>query len=242
MIVRILINSFLSAAVLAVCFMFSWRVLSEKNFFFNQLYEYNRIDEQIAKYGPQNRNRVGFESTTKEERVIIFGKIVEAVNDSGDGLGVIFYKAPSGEIIDTFLTQPEIDHLNDVARLVGSLNKTLTYLTAFLLFIVMFCWVYKFKKNVTIWRPFTIGKSCLSLLVLLLFCFAAVSVVGPQKVFYTLHEWIFADMAPWHFYFQDSLMTTMLTEPLFGSISILLVASTFFIWLFISILIKRILD
>jgi len=239
--VRILINSFLSVIVLAVCLMFSWRALSETNFLFNQLYEYNGIDEQIAKYGPQNRNRVGFESTTKEERVIIFGKIVEAVNNNGIGLETIVYKAPSGEIVDTFLTQPEIDHLNDVARLVGSLNKILTYLTAFLLFMVIFCWICKVRKNVNILRPFTVGKSFLSLLVLLFVGFATVSVVGPQKVFYTLHEWIFAGMAPWHFYFQDSLMTTMLTEPLFGSISILLVATAFVIWLFLSILIKRIL-
>jgi len=128
-----------------------------------------------------------------------------------------------------------------VARLVGSLNKILTYLTAFLLFMVIFCWICKVRKNVNILRPFTVGKSFLSLLVLLFVGFATVSVVGPQKVFYTLHEWIFAGMAPWHFYFQDSLMTTMLTEPLFGSISILLVATAFVIWLFLSILIKRIL-
>jgi hypothetical protein len=58
------------------------------------------------------------------------------------------------------------------------------------------------------------------MLAVLLLCFAIVTAVGPQRVFYALHEWIFAGMAPWHFYFQDSLMTTMLTEPLFGSISI----------------------
>ena len=62
-----------------------------------------------------------------------------------------------------------------------------------------------------------------------------------QRVFYALHEWIFAGMAPWHFYFQDSLMTTMLTEPLFGSISILLVGTAFVFWLLLSALIKRIL-
>jgi len=108
---------------------------------FPQLYEINGIDAQIAKYGPQNRNRVGFETTTKAERGIIFGEIVEAVNNSGIGLEKIVYRAPSGEVIDSFLTQPEIDHLNDVARLIGYLNKTLLYLTAFL-----FCLVTFFKS------------------------------------------------------------------------------------------------
>ena len=42
----------------------TWRALSEANFLFPQLYEINGIDAQIAKYGPQNRNRVGFETTT----------------------------------------------------------------------------------------------------------------------------------------------------------------------------------
>ena len=239
--VRFLINSFLSVVVLAVCLMFSWRTLSETNFLFTQLYEYNGIDEQITKYGPQNRNRIGFETTTKAERVIIFERIVEAVNNSGIGLEEIVYRAPSGEIIDTFLTQPEIDHLNDVARLVGYLNKTLLYLTAFLFFVVMFCWTCKVKKNINIWRPYTVGKSFVGMLALLLLCLSIVSVIGPQRVFYSLHEWVFLGMAPWHFYFQDSLMTTMLTEPLFGSISILLVGTAFVFWLLLSALIKRIL-
>ncbi|MDC0131216.1 hypothetical protein OAI05_05035, partial [Planktomarina temperata] len=173
--VRILINSFLSLVVLAVCLMFSWRALSEANFLFPQLYEINGIDAQIAKYGPQNRNRVGFETTTKAERAIIFGEIVEAVNNSGIGLEEIVYRAPSGEVIDSFLTQPEIDHLNDVARLIGYLNKTLLYLTAFLFCLVTFCWTLKVRKNTNIWRPFTVGKSFISMLAVLLLCFAIVT-------------------------------------------------------------------
>ena len=153
----------------------------------------------------------------------------------------IVYRATSGEVIDSFLTQPEIDHLNDVARLIGYLNKTLLYLTAFLFCLVTFCWTLKVRKNTNIWRPFTVGKSFISMLAVLLICFAIVTAVGPQRVFYALHEWIFAGMAPWHFYFQDSLMTTMLTEPLFGSISILLVGTAFVFWLLLSALIKRIL-
>ena len=128
-----------------------------------------------------------------------------------------------------------------MARLVGYLNKTLLYLTAFLFFVVMFCWTCKVKKNINIWRPYTVGKSFVGMLALLLLCLAIVSVIGPQRVFYSLHEWVFLGMAPWHFYFQDSLMTTMLTEPLFGSISILLVGTAFAIWFFLSVLIKRIL-
>ena len=69
LLVRALINSTLSLMLLAVCLMLSWRALSETNFFFSQIYEYNGIEEQIDKFGPQNRNRNGFETTTKSERV-----------------------------------------------------------------------------------------------------------------------------------------------------------------------------
>lgn len=239
--VRALINSTLSVMLLAVCLMLSWRALSETNFFFSQIYEYNGIEEQIAKYGPQNRNRNGFETTTKSERAKIFGEIVRSVNNGGQGLEDIVYRDASGEIIDTFLTQPEIDHLNDVARLIAHLSGILSYLAAILGVLVMVFWIGKSRKNINIWRPYTVAKSFLSMLALLLVCCGIVLAVGPQRVFYALHEWIFAGMAPWHFYFQESLMTTMLTEPLFGSISILLMVSAFAIWVLLSALINKIL-
>ena len=227
--------------LLAVCLMLSWRALSETNFFFSQIYEYNGIEEQIAKYGPQNRNRNDFETTTKSERAKIFEEIVRSVNNGGQGLEDIVYRDASGKIIDTFLTQPEIDHLNDVARLITHLSGILSYVAAILGVLVMVFWIEKSRKNNEIWRPYTVAKSFLSMLALLLVCCGMVLAVGPQRVFYALHEWIFAGMAPWHFYFQESLMTTMLTEPLFGSISILLMVSAFAIWVLLSALINKIL-
>ena len=227
--------------LLAVCLMLSWRALSETNFFFSQIYEYNGIEEQIAKYGPQNRNRNDFETTTKSERAKIFEEIVRSVNNGGQGLEDIVYRDASGKIIDTFLTQPEIDHLNDVARLITHLSGILSYLAAILGVLVMVFWIGKSWKNIEIWRPYTVAKSFLSMLALLLVCCGMVLAVGPQRVFYALHEWIFAGMAPWNFYFQESLMTTMLTEPLFGSISILLMVSAFAIWVLLSALINKIL-
>ena len=221
--------------------MLSWRALSETNFFFSQIYEYKGIEEQIAKYGPQNRNRNDFETTTKSERAKIFEEIVRSVNNGGQGLEDIVYRDASGKIIDTFLTQPEIDHLNDVARLITHLSGILSYLAAILGVLVMVFWIGKSWKNIEIWRPYTVAKSFLSMLALLLVCCGMVLAVGPQRVFYALHEWIFAGMAPWHFYFQESLMTTMLTEPLFGSISILLMVSAFAIWVLLSALINKIL-
>ncbi|WP_391482645.1 hypothetical protein [Nereida sp. NH-UV-3] len=74
--------------------MFSWKALSQTNFLFKHLYEYNGIAEQIAQYGPQNRNRTGFETTTKEERAIVFGEIVKSVNNDGLGLEKNYISLP----------------------------------------------------------------------------------------------------------------------------------------------------
>ena len=127
MLLRALTNSTLSVVSLLICLMLSWHILSAGNFLFNQLYEYNEIEAQVDKYGPQNRNRDSFETTTKDERVRIFGQIVHAINNNGIGLEEITYQAPSGEIIDTFLTKPEIDHLEDVSGIISKLNKIFRY-------------------------------------------------------------------------------------------------------------------
>ena len=241
MLLRALTNSTLSVVSLLICLMLSWHILSAGNFLFNQLYEYNGIEAQVDKYGPQNRNRDSFETTTKDERVRIFGQIVHAINNNGIGLEEITYQAPSGEIIDTFLTKPEIDHLEDVSGIISKLNKIFKYLTAVLLITVILCWLRKVRNAVSISEPFSLRISFVSILFLIFVCCVAVYIVGPQKVFYNLHEWFFSGLAPWHFYFQDSLMTTMLTEPLFGSIAILLVAVAVANWILLSFFIIKVL-
>lgn len=241
MILRALVNSTLSVVTLLICLMISWYMLSGSNFLFSQLYEYNGIEAQVDKYGPQNRNRDNFETTTKDERVKIFGQIVHAVNNNGIGLEEITYQAPSGEIIDTFLTKPEIDHLKDVSGIISKISKICRYLTASLFILIIFCWIRKVRNSVSIWKPFSLIISTFVILFLILFCYCAVIKVGPQRVFYILHEWFFSSLAPWHFYFQDSLMTTMLTEPLFGSIAILLVAVAGANWILLSFFIIKVL-
>ena len=44
-------------------------------------------------------------------------------------------------------------------------------------------------------------------------------IAGPTAVFYQLHIWIFPDDHQWFFYYQESLMSTMMKAPdLFGGI------------------------
>lgn len=50
---------------------------------------------------------------------------------------------------------------------------------------------------------------------------AVLLIVGPEKVFNQLHIWVFPDDHQWFFYYQDSLMSTMMFAPhLFGWIGL----------------------
>src|SRR5690606_5060552 len=56
-------------------------------------------------------------------------------------------------------------------------------------------------------------------------------ITGPTKVFYWLHEQIFPDEHEWFFYYQDSLMTTLMKAPdLFGFIAVILVILMMVLW------------
>jgi len=85
-------------------------------------------------------------------------------------------------------------------------------------------------------------SSIVGLLILVAASTGTVFIVGPQKVFYFLHEVFFKDKGQWFFYFQDSLMTTLMPEVVFANISILIAALTTIIWVASLILIKSLLD
>ena len=68
------------------------------------------------------------------------------------------------------------------------------------------------------------------------------TVIGPRTVFHIVHELLFAGKGQWFFYYQESLMTTLLPESLFGTIAILLVAAAFIYWGIINFIIQKILE
>ncbi len=50
---------------------------------------------------------------------------------------------------------------------------------------------------------------------------------GPEAVFYQFHIWLFPADHEWFFYWQDSLMSTLMKAPvLFGGIAVVLVGGT----------------
>ncbi len=67
-------------------------------------------------------------------------------------------------------------------------------------------------------------QQSISMIAVIAICGFGVILIGPVKVFYQLHEWVFPDNHQWFFYYQESLMTILMKAPdLFGGIAILLI-------------------
>ena len=68
-----------------------------------------------------------------------------------------------------------------------------------------------------------------------------VFLVGPTKIFYAGHELIFPDNHQWFFYYEDSLMSTMMKAPdLFGPIACELAVVTFLIWFLLLAIVRNV--
>lgn len=210
---------------MAGAFWLAWMLLAQINFAYPLWYELLSIDETIAVYAPQNRNRRHFERTDKAERERLFAALVQAIHENGHGLLQLSYRDPAGKPIARMLTAAEIVHLQDVARLVerGRLFGWLS-LGAWLL---ASAWLVINKiQPPALKRCIFIALSAMLVLTLI------VLITGPVRLFYQLHEWVFPQGHQWFFYYQDSLMTTLLKAPdIFAAIALLWLAVSFPLWL-----------
>jgi hypothetical protein len=207
----------LPAAALGALWL-AWRSLAMVDFLYPAFYDAMDIDGHIQHFAPQNLYKSGFEDTTREERIRLFSEIVTAIHASGEGLAQLEYRGPDGGVIDRLLREPEVGHLQDVARLVDRLSLVgwlaVGWLAAHLLLIRLRGW----SMPTLAWL---LGASALATAGGV----AIVLVVGPRRVFYWLHEVVFPPEHPWFFYYQESLMATMMKAPyLFGGIAAVLLA------------------
>ena len=194
----------------------SWLVLAQTNFAYPALYSLMNIDQHINKYGPQNRYRNHFETTDQPEHIRLFSEIVTAIHDDGNGLSGITYHSPDGQPINLLLRNAEVIHLQDVAHIINYF-----YLASFIAIILTLTLIAGFKyKHIKL--P-SLKQQALGILIFSIITFFSVLIIGPVKVFYALHVWIFPDNHQWFFYYQESLMTVLMKAPdLFGAISILI--------------------
>lgn len=208
----------LLAAVLALsglitCLALSWIMLALANFSYGIWHDHGGVQPIIERWGGHNRYMQAFDTTSKAERERVFAAINLAIHRSGEGLEEIEFQAP-GLASQQLLREPEVVHLQDVANLIdvgkGVALAGLATLVATLLLIRRRRWPLP-PVRAQLW-----GLAVVVVLIVLPVVF-----MGPTRVFYLLHEWIFPAGHQWFFYYQDSLMSTLMGAPiLFGWIAL----------------------
>lgn len=199
---------------LPVALLASWRLLAAADFLYPVWHDALGIDATIAEYGPRNSYRRDFELTTREERSRLFGAIVGAIHNDGDGLEALRYHNAQGDTIAPFLRPAEITHLQDVARLVNMLHFVAYGAIAF--WGLALAWVYRLAlPPPPLARYLAAIGGVTGALVLV------VITLGAREVFYALHTLVFPEDHQWFFYYEESLMTMLMKAPeLFAVIAV----------------------
>jgi len=195
----------------------SWHLCSLADFFYPFFYTLLDISSHIDQFAPQNLYKSGFALTSDSERFHLFSEIVSGVQHRCILFGEISYF--NGVKWETLLRRPEVIHLLDVRHLIDLFYFAGLWCGAFFLASLFYLAlmprkrtfvVHKGLKHRWFWRVSTM--------------FVAVSWliwIGPTRVFYTLHEWVFPSDHQWMFSYQESLMTTLMKAPdLFAAIAV----------------------
>jgi hypothetical protein len=201
---------------------FSWLLLAPRDFLYGRWYQVMDIDQAILRYAPLNYYKQDFAKTDRNEHIRLFHKITRAID--GDEthrhtqLSTLSYQDPQGKAIDTLMREPEVQHLMDVGKLVDNFKRfsLMSLVVSAALLFFLYRQRSAFPGLKILGTSFAILIGAITLLIFLL---------GPVKVFYQLHLWLFPPQHQWFFYYQESLMTTFMQAPmLFGYIAAALVA------------------
>jgi hypothetical protein len=201
----------------------AWHLLAQVNFGYPLGYRLLAIEQHIDRFGPENRYKNHFAQTNPEEHKQLFAEITHAVQNRGEGLAEISYRLPNGSTTP-LMREPEVIHLQDVANLITQLYWAGG--TAVLLLILLLAYAYRQRLALP-----SVKKILLGFAVALAVIAVAILLIGPVKFFYWLHVYLFPDEHEWFFYYQDSLMTTLMKAPdLFGFIAALLGGLIVVLW------------
>ncbi|MBL1294553.1 MAG: DUF1461 domain-containing protein [Thiotrichales bacterium] len=202
----------------------AWHILSPVSFFYSQWYDLLAVDENIAEYGPLNRNRIGFETTSRAEHERLMGELVVAINNNGIGFEEINYHDNDGKVIDSLLTAAELAHMRDVSHLVRWMKVCAVGLALLMVALLIAL------RKASVLMP-SLPSLSVKMLGLVAVLVGGVLLIGPVKVFYQLHVWLFPDKNQWFFYYEDSLMTTLLKAPvIFAPIAMVLLLVALVVW------------
>ena len=198
-------------AALTASILIAWFALSMWDYGFAFWYEFYDIQAHIDHFGPQNRYVNGLELVSPSEHIRLFSEITHAIHHHGQGLADIQFLYQGHE--QALLRTPEVIHLQDVANLIDRLRVLLWLsLPLALVLPVLLVW----KQQVLSW-----GTQLLLVGLLISSVIAWIVMAGAKAVFYQVHVWIFPPDHDWFFYYQDSLMSTLMKAPyLFGGIAV----------------------
>ena len=212
----------------------AWHLLAQVHFSYPLGYRLLGLETHIAEYAPLNRYKEGFEQTTKEDHWRLFGEISDAVQNSGKGLRDINYTPNTGKPT-ALMHEAEIIHLQDVANLIDAF-----YLVGIAAGIMWLCLLFA-AKVYQLALP-SLHKVSFGFLGAILSISILVLLVGAKEVFYWLHIQIFPENHQWFFYYQDSLMTTLMKAPdIFAFITLVLLMLLIICWGFSYWLMTRLL-
>jgi len=224
---KIVPNFLFSSGLFLFAFFLAWQISAYSNFLYSTWYEVLDLEQTILKYAPDNKYKHGFENTDKKQHVKLFSGIVDAIQHDGSGLEKLRYKDSKVNKSETLLTEAEIVHLQDVANLVNKFK----YFGVFGLILAVIIFVLMSNKNIAVSnfsRHLYGGLGSVLLVSIIVF------LVGPTKIFYLGHELVFPNNHQWFFYYQESLMSTIMKAPaLFGPIAIQLLLVTLLLWIFL---------
>lgn len=214
-------------AVFAAALALSWQLLAAQQFLYPFWYRVLGIPQTIARFAPRNPYRPEFQRTNRAERERLFDAIQSAVRHNGRGLAELRYHAPDGRSLGRFLTDPEIVHLHDVSHLLARIRP---WAIGSIVTALVWTLLVLYRRQ----RVPPVRRLLGAVSVVLVSGVAAIVVAGPVRVFYTWHEWVFPSNHPWFFYYQDSLMTTLMQAPnLFIAIGAVWLLSA---WLLLAVL------
>ena len=223
-----------SLSLWLLCLMVVWIALSQQSFFYKQWYQLLDIDKTIVEYAPLNRfGRENFAETNAEEHERLFAVITQAIHQQGNGLAAIQYSLSDGKK-EIFLTKDEVIHLQDVANLITVATVGMKIIAVVFIFSSLLI-RYKEIAISPLGQQGIYAGGVMVLLLLLSF------LVGIKDIFYWLHTMIFPDNHQWFFYYEDSLMSTLMQAPnIFLPIGVVWITGTWCLWSLAVVVSRRI--
>ena len=213
----------LLSAQLLVCATLSWTLLARCDFSYPLAYKLLSIDQHIATFAPQNRFKPDFADTDKAQHLQLFAAIGEAIESDGEGLGDIRYRNARGEE-KILLRPPEREHLEYVAWIISDFYRLGGISALIYALLLLIAWRGQLQRpgaaSVLLGLFLAVGSAAI-----------IIAIVGPHTIFRWLHMQAFPADHKWFFYYQESLMTTLMKAPdLFGFIAAELVALALLLW------------